>query len=248
MNDELVHEGNALGVSESCLVLIILRQVIQQFQNESAEAGSLENLNQFGNHALLVDLLSDFQVERKIEQNAKSDLKKHLVVAGYEAIQVFNDAALFHFCLVFAKNGQLLDEVEHNEKQVRIVSVQHAHQLRNDFSIFHLPLNLQIFSKVQQQMESNEQNLFLLLDHDAQFPFLFAKIVSHLLVTFSACSSLQIFHFLFELFHSNHVALDFMLNDADGCVTDLVGAQKLVELREVGVSLKDVEQVKSKVN
>ena len=60
-------------------------------------------------------------------------------------------------------------------------------------------------------------------------------------------SSLQILHLLLELLDADHVSLDFMLNYSHGSVTDLIGQKELMELREVGVCLENVQQVQSEL-
>jgi hypothetical protein len=43
-------------------------------------------------------------------------LEKQLVIAGYEAVKLFNDSLILHFIFVVSKDTQLLQEVKYDEK------------------------------------------------------------------------------------------------------------------------------------
>ena len=92
-------------------------------------------------------------------------------------------------------------------------------------------------------MKSDKKDFFLFFDHNRQFFFFLAQYPLHLLILRVALCGLQILHFLFELFDTDHIAFDLMFNDPDGGVSDLVGEKELVELGEIGVGLEDIQKV-----
>lgn len=94
-------------------------------------------------------------------------------------------------------------------------------------------------------MKSHKENFFLLFYHHCEFFFLFPHVVSQLFILRSSEHSLHFLRLLLELFDSNYISLNFVFNNSHSSVTYLVGRQKLVELCEVAVGLKNVEQVKS---
>ena len=67
VNDQLVDQGDALCVGESCLELVFLGQMVKQLQDERSEPWSLQDLNELRNEALIVDLTSNLRIERQIE-------------------------------------------------------------------------------------------------------------------------------------------------------------------------------------
>lgn len=67
VNNKLVHNRNTLSVSKSGFKLIFLRQMVQKFQDEGAEARCLKDLNQFWNHTAVVDLHTNFCVKSQVE-------------------------------------------------------------------------------------------------------------------------------------------------------------------------------------
>jgi hypothetical protein len=58
----------------------------------------------------------------------------------------------------------------------------------------------------------------------------------------------QVICLTLEFLHTENVALDFMVDDLHSGVTDLVGAEDLMELCEVGVGLKDIQEVQCQVD
>ena len=125
MNDELVNQRYTLRISEVCLDLVFLRHVIQKFEYQSSEARCLQDLNQLWYHTLLIDLVSDFRIEGQVEEQTQGDLEKQLVVAWNEAVQLLNDSAFLHFCLVLTEDTQFLEEVQNDEEKIWVVSVKH---------------------------------------------------------------------------------------------------------------------------
>jgi hypothetical protein len=58
---------------------------------------------------------------------------------------------------------------------------------------------------------------------------------------------LKLFSFLFEFSKSYSISLDFVLNYFNSCVAKFVLKKELMELSEVGVSVKDIKQIQGKV-
>jgi hypothetical protein len=54
---------------------------------------------------------------------------------------------------------------------------------------------------------------------------------------------LKIFHLLSKLLDSNHVSLNFMLDNSHSGVTNLIGQEEFVELSKVRIRLEDVKQI-----
>ena len=96
-------------------------------------------------------------------------------------------------------------------------------------------------------MKSNKKHFFLFFDHNCQFFFFFAQDQLHLLILRVTLSSMQILHFLFELFDSHNVPFNFMFNNPDGGISDLVSQEELVKLSEIRVCLEDVQKVESQL-
>ena len=92
---------------------------------------------------------ASFLIKREIEEESQGNLKEKLIITWNESIQLFNNSLLLHFGLVVAKYGQLLQEIQHDEEQIRIVSVEHGQQKVNDLSVSHLSLDLQILCQVE---------------------------------------------------------------------------------------------------
>jgi hypothetical protein len=63
MDDELIDQGNAFSVGESCLDLVFKGEVIEEFEDECSEARSLKNFNKFWNVTLLLHLNPYFFVK-----------------------------------------------------------------------------------------------------------------------------------------------------------------------------------------
>jgi len=166
-----------------------------------------------------------------------------LVIARNEPVELFDNAQLFHFSFVVPEDGELLQEVQHNEQQVRVVPFEHVHKLLNDLSVFHLPFDLKVFSEVQEQVEGNEQDLLLLPDHQRQTLLFFPHVLGQLLILRRALCLLKFEGLLLESLDSDHIPLDLVLHDPDRCVPNLILNEEFVELGEVGVGLEDVEEV-----
>lgn len=222
MNDELVHQWNAIGVSKRGLCLVLQTQVIQKFNDKSSESWCLQSIHKLGYHSLIVHLDSNFLVEREIVECSQSDLEEKLIIARNKAVQLFDDSQLLHFSLVFSEDTKFLYEVEDNKQQVRVVSLQHVYQKTNDASIFHFALNLEVLSQVKKQVESYEQHLFLLFDNVCEFLLFFAEFLGCSFVLIHVGVQFECFGFIFEFLDPNYVSLDFMIDNLDGCVTDLV--------------------------
>lgn len=97
-------------------------------------------------------------------------------------------------------------------------------------------------------MESHEKHLFLFFDHNSKLALFFSHVFSHIIPLGSSFSFFQLLGLCLELFDSQDIALNFMLNNPHGCITNLIRAQKLMELGKVGIRLEDIQQVKSQVN
>ena len=63
MNYQLVHYWDTFCVSEGSLSLILKREMIQKFQNESTEARSLQDLHKLRNESLIANLHPDLLIE-----------------------------------------------------------------------------------------------------------------------------------------------------------------------------------------
>ena len=131
------------------------------------------------------------RVEGEIKQESKSNLQEELIVARDKATELVDDSTLLHLSLILSKDAQLLEEVKDDEEEIWIVPIEHGYQLRNNVSVLHFALNLQIFCEVQKKMESNEQNLFLLLDHDCKLCLLLAHLLCFGIPLISAFELLQ---------------------------------------------------------
>ena len=97
-------------------------------------------------------------------------------------------------------------------------------------------------------MEGNKEHFLLLLDHDSKLSLLTMHVCGHFIVFVSSLGSLQVLRFLFEFANSDDVAFDFVINNLHCGVSDLVVGEELVELCEIGIGLKYVQQVQSQVN
>ena len=85
-----------------------------------------------------------------------------------------------------------------------------------------------------------------------------SQLFLHCLVTLSMDLSLDSFRFLPELFDSDNVSFDLVIDDFNGRITNLVlqsqldlityGDQKSVEHSKIAVGLKDVQQVQSQLD
>ena len=142
VDDELIHEWNTLCVSECGLQLVLLGKMVKQFQDKGSEARCFQDFNELWDKSLVINLASDLSIERKIEKKSESNLQEELVVAWNEAIELVDDAALFHLSLAFAKDTQFLQEVQYDEEEVWVVSIKHGYKLRYDMSVLHLAFNL----------------------------------------------------------------------------------------------------------
>ena len=99
--------------------------------------------------------------------------------------------------------------------------------------IFHFTLNLEVFCEIQKQMERHKKYLLLFLDDLCQLLLVLPEFSLSLLVLLHVLYIFQIFVFLLELFNPDHVSFDFVVDDFDGRVADLVCEKELVELGEV---------------
>jgi hypothetical protein len=128
VDDQLVDQRDAIGESESGLGLILQTEVVQQLDYLSPKSWSLERVDELGNHTCICHLDPDVLVKRKIEQSSESDLQKKGVVAWNKSIQLLDNSLVFHFIFVFAENTQFFQKIEHNEKQIWIIPLQHGHE------------------------------------------------------------------------------------------------------------------------
>jgi len=149
-------------------------------------------------------------------------LQKKLVVARDEPVELFDDIALLHLNFVFTENTQLFKEIEHYEQEVRVVTIEHRNELGNNSPVLHLAFDLKIFCQVQQQVECDKEDFFLLLYHNCELFFFSVHEFCHLLVPICSLGLLKIFRFSFEFSNAHYVALDFVVNNSHRCVSYLV--------------------------
>ena len=91
-------------------------------------------------------------------------MQQQSVVAWDEPVELFYDALIFHFVLVLSEDAELLQEVEHNEEKIWVVSLEHGHKQLDHVSILHLPFDLKVLGQIEEEMESYKQNFLLLLN------------------------------------------------------------------------------------
>ena len=90
-------------------------------------------------------------------------------------------------------------------------------------------------------MKGDEEDFLLLFNHDRKLFFFFSHKLLHLFELGVTLGGLQILALLLVLLDADNVSLDFMFDDPNGGVADLVGKEELVELSEVRVRLEYVE-------
>jgi hypothetical protein len=122
VDDELINQRNTFCVGKSCLSFVFKGEVIEHFEDESPETWCFQDFNKLRNHAFTRHLQADFLIKREIEKQAKSYLKKQLVVAGNETVELFYHFLVFHFIFIVSKYRKLFKEIQHNEKKVRVVA------------------------------------------------------------------------------------------------------------------------------
>ena len=233
MDNQLVTEGDTLSVGESGFEFVLLREVIQDLEDEGTETGCLQDLDQFGDQAAVIHMGAQLSVKAQVEEQAQGDLEEELVVARNETFHLLDDAPVLHLVFVVAEDTQLFQEVEHDEEQVWVITVQHRHQLRNDTSVLHLALDLQVLSQVQQQVERDKKHFLLLLDHHGQFFLLFLHDHRHFVILWLSEHLLKVLRFLFEFADAHNIPFDLVLDNTHGSVSDLVLDQDLLEVGEV---------------
>jgi len=92
----------------------------------------------------------------------------------------------------------------------------------NNSPILHLAFNLKIFCQVKQQVERHKEDFLLLFYHNSELSFFPMHKLRHLLVAICSLSVLEIFGFSFEFSNAHYIALDFVVDNSHGRVTDLV--------------------------
>ena len=241
MDNKLIDQWYAIRIGKSCLGFIFQAKVIEQLYYLGSEARSFECVDELRNHSLIIHLNPNLLVKTEIEKHPQSNLQEERVITRNESVQFFDDPQIFHLIFIFSKNGQFLQKVQNDEKQVGIVSFEHGHQKGDDLPVFHLALNLQILCQIEKQMESHKKDFFLFFNNHGK---LFLVLVKFFVGLFPHLAALHLFQFdglLLELTDSDDIPLDFVVDNLDGCITDLVGKQEFVELGEVTVCLEDIE-------
>ena len=190
VNNELVDDGYALSIGECGLELVFLGHMVEELEDEGAETWRLQDLDELRNHASVVDLAADFGIEGQVEEQPEGYLEQQLVVAWYKSVELVDNIVILHLTLVLSEDAELLQEVQHDKQEVRIVPIQHRYQLCNNAPVLHLALDLQILCQVQEQVEGHEEHLLLFLDHDGQLSFLPLHVLGHLLVLLRPLSPL----------------------------------------------------------
>lgn len=215
--------------------------MIEQLDDLCSETGSLQSVDEFWYHSLIIHLDSNFLVETKIKEHPQSNLQQKSVVARNKSVQFLDDSQILHLVFVFSENGQLFQKVEYDEKKIRIIPFKHGHQKSNNLSVFHFALDLKIFSKIEQQVERDKKHLLLFLNDHSELLLVFCKIFGSLFVGLASSHLLQFQGFLFKFADSNYVPFYLMVDDFDSCITNLISKQELMELSKVAVSLEDIE-------
>lgn len=142
---KLIYQWYAIRIGESRLSFIFQAQMVQQLYNLRPKSRSFEGVHEFWYHTLIVHLNSNLLVKTEIEKHPQGNLQQKSVIARYEPVQFLDNSKLFHLVLIFSENGQLLQEVEDDEEEVGVVSLEHGHQKGNDLPILHFALNLEVF-------------------------------------------------------------------------------------------------------
>ena len=97
-------------------------------------------------------------------------------------------------------------------------------------------------------MKGYKQNFFLFFYHLRQFFFIFPEFLCSNLIIFRTHLLLQLSTFLFELFDSNDIPFNLVIDNPNSSVSDLVGDKELVEDSEVAVCLENIQKIKSQLN
>lgn len=92
-------------------------------------------------------------------------------------------------------------------------------------------------------MKRDKKHFFLLFDDICQLFLIFLKFLRCRLILFTTHQVFDIFGLVLELLDSHDISFDFVFNNFNGGVSYLVGDQKLMELSEITVSLKDIQNV-----
>ena len=112
-------------------------------------------------------------------------------------------------------------------------------------AVLHFALDLEVFGEVQEEMEGDKEHFFLLLNNLRQLLLILPELSLSLLILLHVLDIFQIFIFLFEFFDPNNVSFDFVVDDLNGSITNLVRQQKFMELSKVRVSLENIQQIQS---
>ena len=123
-------------------------------------------------------------------------------------------------------------EEEHDDQQVKVVSLEKPDEVGHDFALLHLLFDAEVLGEVQQDRERDVEHLVLLRDHKVEFlEFL-----------------VEVLRFLVER-HELRVAqvepVDMVLDDLHRRVADLVLNEQLMELLVVRVDEENAEKVDS---
>jgi hypothetical protein len=89
-------------------------------------------------------------------------------------------------------------------------------------------------------MKSYKKNFFLFFDDHAQFLLVFFKFLSGSLVLLASHQLFTLLWFILKLLDSDNISFDFMFNDSDGCVSNLISDQELMKLREITICLENI--------
>jgi len=92
-------------------------------------------------------------------------------------------------------------------------------------------------------MECHKEYFLLFFNNIGKFFFVFPMFQGHLLIRFRTHTFFDNFCFIFKLLDSDYISLYFMVNNLNSSISNLISNQEFMELSEVTVCLKDIEQI-----
>mmetsp|Transcript_52652 Transcript_52652/g.163393 ORF Transcript_52652/g.163393 Transcript_52652/m.163393 type:complete len:463 (-) Transcript_52652:851-2239(-) len=147
--DHVDNHGDAVGVGEHALALVVHGDVVEQLQADVPKLRAFEHRDELGDDAVLDHVGSDLRVEGEVEHEPHGRHCHLVAVVGEEADELGGDAALSHLVLVLLEDGELLEESDGQHQQLLALAGQHLDQQLRDPLLLHLLLDCDVFGDVE---------------------------------------------------------------------------------------------------